>query len=121
MDGSNTRPRAVFTLASEVPEFAKRLDGQNVYFEGLYNVGNMSDHFANIHKAFNGARPGSIVWNANIDKDKIYVKCKDNTWIYFTEIVLPGLGRLNATQLITKVFKTQISKPVLPSHSQADT
>lgn len=55
--------------------------------------------------AYDGAPPGSLVWHARLDDKKIFVKCKDDTWCYFEDIVLHGIGQVNATELITRILK----------------
>ena len=41
----------------------------------------------------------------DVDPDKVFVKCKDDTWAYFEEVTLQGLGKLNVTKLVNKVLK----------------
>ena len=55
--------------------------------------------------AFDTATPGALVWHARLDKEKIFIKCKDNTWCYFEDIVLHGIGQVNGEGLITRVLK----------------
>ena len=51
------------------------------------------------------AKPGSLIWHLDFDSERVFVKCKDQTWIYFTEATLPGLSKMNTPKLITKVLK----------------
>ena len=60
-------------------------------------------------------RPGSVVWNTDLDAEKIFVKCKDDTWAYFEEVTLPGLGKLSTPNLIKKLLKKKKARgKVLP-------
>ena len=55
-------------------------------------------------------QPGAIVWNLDIASDKVFIKCKDQTWLSFDEIFLPKLGLLTVPKLIQKLFKKKKAK-----------
>ena len=38
--------------------------------------------------AYDKALPGALAWHARVDSSKIFIKCKDDTWCYFEDIVL---------------------------------
>ena len=59
------------------------------------------------------AMPGSLVWHSDYDPERVFVKCKDQTWVYFTEATLPGIGKVNIPKLITKVLKKKQAKAAL--------
>ena len=87
--------------------FMQKFDGQNVYFRGLYPVedcGEKASMLLEMLSAFDNANPGAVVWNHRVEKHKIFIKCKDKTWSYFEDITLAGLGKLTASQLVTRVL-----------------
>ena len=45
-------------------------------------------------------KPGALIWNLDVAQDKVFVKCKDQTWVSFEEIVLPKLGTLKVPKLV---------------------
>ena len=53
----------------------KKFADDNIYFEGLHSLGELSDDVQGM--LCEQARPGAIVWNTDIDADKIFVKCKN--------------------------------------------
>ena len=89
---------------------SKHFDGQNVYFDRLIAVA--PDQFTETLSRFSNVSPGSIVWNFNEVNDKIFIKCKDDSYVYFSSIVLSGLGNLTAQKFQQKVLKTKVSKPI---------
>ena len=95
LDGSPTRPRATFNFSLDLSmldvPFLQKFDGQTVYFSGLYQVegcGPDSELLLSMLEAYDGAVPGALVWHARLDNEKIFIKCKDNTWCFFKDIVL---------------------------------
>ena len=43
----------------------------------------------------------------------MFIKCKDQTWLSFEEIVLPKLGILTIPKLVKKLLKKKKSKAVI--------
>ena len=56
--------------------------------------------------------PGSLVWNQSVDKDKIFVKCAAETWVYFNKMALSPFGNKTASELIKVLFQAPAAKPI---------
>ena len=56
---------------------------------------------------------GSLVWDQDVDSERVYVKCKDDTWAAFSELNLHGLGKCDAKKLVQKLLKKKRSKTVV--------
>lgn len=108
LDGSNQRPRAVFNVSNEEASI-KNFEGQNVYFGGLHQV-NVAELGELLPEK---AEPGAIVWNADVDSERVFVRCKDHTWVFFEEVSLPNLGKLSTPKLISKLLKKKKAKAAL--------
>ena len=61
----------------------------------------------------NEAKPGSLVWHSDYDPERVFVKCKDQTWVYFTSATLPGIGKVNISELVRKVLKKKQARAAL--------
>ena len=74
LEGSNTRPRAMFNL-TDVDINLQKLAEHNIYFGGLHSFEEASEGIQSMLSQ--QARPGALVWNTDIDAEKIFIKCKD--------------------------------------------
>ena len=43
------------------------------------------------------AEAGSLVWHQDIDKQRIFVKCAEDSWVAFEKATVSGLGTLDAS------------------------
>ena len=43
----------------------------------------------------NVVEPGNLAWDLKEDKGRIFVRCADLNWVYFSEISLP-FGKMSA-------------------------
>ena len=50
-----------------------------------------------------------MVWGDKFGDDKIFIKCADENWVYFTEIATP-FGKLKAADFEKKVLKKKSAK-----------
>ena len=50
-----------------------------------------------------------MVWGEKFGSEKIYVKCADDTWVYFSEIATP-FGKLKSADFVRKVLKKKSAK-----------
>ena len=50
-----------------------------------------------------------MVWGDKFGDDKIFIKCADENWVYFTEIATP-FGKLKAADFEKKDLKKQSAK-----------
>lgn len=91
------------------PALSKFKDG-HIYFSGLHSIDKdqCSEDLRELLQ--DNIQPGSIVWNTDLDANKVFVKCVENSWVYFTEATLPGLGKLTVPKLIAKLLKKKKAK-----------
>ena len=98
----------MFNVSNEEASI-KNFEGQNVYFGGLHQV-NVAELGELLPEK---AEPGAIVWNADVDSERVFVRCKDHTWVFFEEVSLPNLGKLSTPKLISKLLKKKKAKAAL--------
>jgi hypothetical protein len=53
---------------------------------------------------YQDSNPGQLVWDMKIEKDKVFVKCANNTWVFFKEISLP-FGKMAVPTFVQKVLR----------------
>ena len=112
LHGSNTRPRAILKNG-----FEAKYIGQPVYFDRLDRV-KFDNDFENeiLIKELESAvdiPAGAMHWNKKKAKDKIFIKCSGSAcsgkydWVSFSEITLSGIGKVKASDLITKFMENK--------------
>ena len=83
----------------------QKLADQRIFFDGFRSVAK-DECSTDVQSLLNDkAEAGSLVWHQDFDKDRIFVKCAEDSWVAFEKATVSGIGTVNAQQLVKKLLK----------------